>query len=187
MHDDRQLVEDRIDRVLRERIRPASYPLSVPMDIALWSTPGEPVPVADGLSAKYAPARVGDRWGPPWSTTWLRLTCTVPADWAGREVEALVDLGFDDRMPGFQCEGLVYRQDGSAVKGLHPRNCWVRVASPSAGGEDVLLFVEAAANPIIMGGPPFQPTPLGASETAGTEPLYRIQRVDLAVFDREVW
>src|SRR5205807_10173 len=114
-----------------------------------------------------------------------RVTGEVPAEWAGRTVEALIDLGFDDRSPGFQCEGLVYTPDGSAVKGLNPRNQWVRIGTPVTGGEQVTLYVEAAANPVISDW--FRPTPMGLKETAGDTPLYRIERVDLAIFDEQVW
>jgi alpha-mannosidase len=55
-----------------------------------------------------------------------------------------------------------------------------------SGGEDVLFYVEAAANPDIMGWPPFRATPLGDKATAGDAPLYRTARFDLAVFEPEV-
>jgi alpha-mannosidase len=186
MHDDRKLIEGRVDRVLRERIRPAVYPASVPARIEVWEAPGEPVPVAEGLAADYRPAAVGDMWGPPWGTVWMRVSAEVPKEWAGQTVEAVIDLGFQDRSPGFQAEGLVYTPDGAAIKGLNPRNQWVRVGTPVTGGEQVTLYVEAASNPEI-GGNWFQPTPMGLKETAGDRPLYRIERVDLAIFDTEVW
>ncbi|WP_326806914.1 glycosyl hydrolase-related protein [Streptomyces sp. NBC_01775] len=188
MHDDRTLVEARLARVLEERVRPALYPLSVPLEVASWQAPGEPVPVAQGLGADYAPTEADAAWGPPWGTTWFRVRGSVPAEWAGRTVEALLDLGFDGNMSGFQCEGLVYRPDGSPVKGLNPRNQWVRIAERAQGGEEITLHIEAAANPVILGnGHPFRPTPLGDERTAGTEPLYRLARMDLAVLDTEVW
>lgn len=187
MHDDRSLVEARLKRVLDERIRPAVYPESVPLDVAVWNAPGEPVPVAEGLAGATEPIAVGDRWGAPWGTCWFRVSGTVPESWAGRTVEALLDLGFDENMPGFQCEGLVYRPDGTPVKGLNPRNQWVRVAAPAAGGEEVLLHIEAASNPVILDYHPFLPTQLGDKETAGSEPQYVLARMDLAVFDENVW
>lgn len=184
MHDDRGLVEARLRRVLDERIRPAVYPESVPLEVAVWHAPGEPVPVAEGLAAEPEPIEVGSRWGAPWGTSWFRVTGTVPEAWAGRTVEALLDLGFDENMPGFQCEGLVLRPDGTPVKGLNPRNQWVRVGAPALGGEEVRLHIEAASNPVIPG---FLPTPLGDRETAGDEPQYTLTRMDLAVFDENVW
>ncbi|MFJ3230754.1 alpha-mannosidase [Streptomyces sp. NPDC086787] len=187
MHDDRGLVEARLRRVLDERVRPAVYPESVPLQVAVWHAPGEPVPVAEGLAAQPRPVEVGARWGAPWGTSWFRVTGTVPEAWAGKTVEALLDLGFDRNMPGFQCEGLVYRPDGSPVKGLNPRNQWVRVGAPVKGGEEVRLHIEAAANPIVFGSHPFRPTSLGDPETAGGEPQYTLTRMDLAVFDETVW
>ncbi|MFE7547558.1 alpha-mannosidase [Streptomyces gardneri] len=187
MHDDRSLVESRLKRVLEERIRPAVYPESVPLAVGIWTAPDEPVPVAEGLAAPRTPIAVGTEWGAPWGTSWLTVSGTVPPEWAGRTVEALIDLGFDANMPGFQCEGLVYRPDGTPVKGLNPRNQWVRIAAPAVGGEQVLLHVEAASNPVVLDYHPFVPTELGEKETAGDKPQYRLERMELAVFDETVW
>ncbi|MFF1448219.1 alpha-mannosidase [Streptomyces sp. NPDC058274] len=187
MHDDRTLVEARLKRVLDERIRPAVYPESVPLEVAVWNAPGEPVPVAEGLAATPEPIEAGARWGAPWGTSWFRVTGTVPEAWAGKTVEAVLDLGFDENMPGFQCEGLVYRPDGTPVKGLNPRNQWVRIGAPAEGGEEVRLHIEAASNPVILDYHPFLPTQLGDKETAGDEPQYTLARMDLAVFDETVW
>lgn len=183
MHDDRRLIEGRLGRVL-DRIKPAVYPESTPMRVSIWEAPGEPVPVAEGLAAPRTPTSPGTPWGAPWGTSWLTVEGTVPPEWAGRTVEAIIDLGFDANQTGFQCEGLVYRPDGTPMKGLHPRNQWVRIAAPARGGEQVLFHVEAASNPII---PFFGPTGLGDLATAGTDPQYRLGRMDLAVFDDDVW
>ncbi|HET9168596.1 MAG TPA: glycoside hydrolase family 38 C-terminal domain-containing protein [Actinospica sp.] len=188
MHDDRNLIEERLARVLKERIVPAIYPQSVPLEAEVWVAPGEPVPLAEGLTAgPRTPMRAGDAWGAPWATNWITVRGTVPVAWAGRTVEAILDLGFDPNKPGFQCEGLVYRPDGSPVKGINPNNQWVRVADEAVGGEQVALHIEAAANPCVLDYHPFVPTELGELATAGDEPQYRIARLDLAVLDETVW
>ncbi|MEW2412975.1 glycoside hydrolase family 38 C-terminal domain-containing protein [Streptomyces sp. NPDC046866] len=184
MHDDRSLTEHRLRRVLAERIRPAVYSRPVPLTVERWDAGGQPVPVADGLAAPYGPCAVGEEWGPAWGTTWFKVTGTVPADWAGRTVEAVLDLGFDRMMPGFQCEGLVHRADGSEVKALNPYNDWVRVADRAAGGERIEWYVEAASNPVLV---EHRPTYEGDPLTSGDRPLYRIARMELAVFETEVW
>jgi alpha-mannosidase len=182
MHDDRELVERRIERVLNERIRPAIYADPIPLDLATWDVPDEPVPVNDALNADYRPAAIGDSWGPAWGTTWFRISGTISPSWAGKTVEAIVDLGFDAERPGFQAEGLVYTPEGVPLKALNPRNTWIRVdAAPPH--KPLVLYVEAAANPTILG----PVTNLGDKSTAGSTPLYRIARADLAVFDQEVW
>jgi alpha-mannosidase len=189
MHDDRRVIEARLDRTLRERIRPAVYPEAVPLTVEVWHVPGEPVPVAEGLAAPYEKAAVGEAWGPAWGTSWFRFTGEVPAGWAGKTVEAVLDLGFTKPGPGFSAEGLVYRPDGSPVKGLHPKSHWVRINDTqvaSLGDKPTVvveLYVEAAANPLIVG----PVTPLGDPETAGDAPLYHLARADLAVLDETVW
>ncbi|MFJ3421855.1 alpha-mannosidase [Streptomyces sp. NPDC086082] len=188
MHDDRNLVEARLERVLRERLRPAVHPVSTPLTVEIWSAPGEPVPVAEGLAAPTQPITPGTPWGAPWGTSWFKVTGAVPAEWAGRTVEAVLDLGFTPRTPGFQCEGLVYRPDGTPVKGVHPRNTYVRVGSPAAGGEQVHWHIEAASNPDIHSGDaPFQPTTKGDLATAGEAPQYLLGEMRLAILDETVW
>ncbi|MEU9147692.1 glycoside hydrolase family 38 C-terminal domain-containing protein [Streptomyces sp. NPDC048349] len=184
MHDDRSITEHRLRRVLKERIKPAVHTRPVPLTVARWEAPGEPVPVARGLAAAYESCAVGEPWGPAWGTTWFKVTGTVPAEWAGRTVEAVLDLGFDRMMPGFQCEGLVHRADGSEVKALNPYNDWVRVADRAEGGERVEWYVEAASNPVLV---EHTATYEGDRRTSGDQPLYRLARMDLAVFETEVW
>ena len=130
MHDDRRLVEERLDRVMAERIRPAVYAASTPLVLAAWLVPGEPVPVAEALAARYVPFQPGQWWGVPWSTTWFRALGEVPGDWAGRRVEAVLDLGFDGGRPGDQAEALVYDEEGTPVKGIAPRNQYVPGGQP---------------------------------------------------------
>lgn len=141
--------------------------------------------MGDALQAPYEPFAVGEPWGPPWSTSWFRLTGEVPEEWAGRRVEAVIDPGFSGDGPGFQAEGLVYDAEGVPVKGIHPRNRHVPVGAPAGGGEQVRLLLEAAANPAVLRD--FRPTDLGDVRTAPSRPLYRFASADLAVLDESVW
>ncbi|KUJ71039.1 alpha-mannosidase [Streptomyces albus subsp. albus] len=186
MHDDRTLVEGRLERALHQFIRPARYTARTPLRITAWHTPGEPVPVAQALAGEFTPFEPGTRWGSPWSTWWFRLAGQVPADWAGRRVEAVLDPGFTQDAPGFQAEGLVYDAAGVPVKGIHPRSRHVPVAAPAGGGERVELLLEAAANPAVLRDG-FAPTPLGDPLTAGDRPLYTFASAELAVLDEQVW
>ncbi|WP_154606260.1 alpha-mannosidase [Arthrobacter sp. AQ5-05] len=187
MHDDTALTVGRVKRVLEERIRPAIHSASVPLTIDAHELPGEPITPVEGLALDYLPARVGDDWGPAWGTTWFRLTGQVPAEWAGRRVEALIDLGFDINMTGFQCEALAYRADGTPVKSINPRNQWLPIAGIAEGGDLVELYLEAASNPVLLDYHPFLPTQEGDILTASRDKLYRARRMDLAVFEPEVF
>src|SRR5829696_6896570 len=167
MHDDRELVEERIRRELTERVLPLVHPERRALAVE----------AGDGLDA-LAPVTVGHPWGPPWATTWFRFTGEVPAAWSGRRVEALIDLGFRLDVPGFQCEGLVRDAKGRPVQGLHPRRQALTVAGPGP----VELVVEAASNPTFPG---FVPSPLGDPTTAGDRPLYHLDRAELVLVDTE--
>ncbi|MDI5971713.1 glycoside hydrolase family 38 C-terminal domain-containing protein [Streptomyces sp. SL13] len=185
MHDDRTLVEGRLERALDQFIRPAQYTDRAPLSVRAWHVRGEPVPVAEALRAAYEPFEPGTAWGSPWSTSWFRIEGEVPAGWAGRRVEAVLDIGYSAEEPGFQAEGLVHDEAGVPIKGVHPRNRYVPVGSPAAGGEPVRLLLEAAANPAVLNG--FRPTALGDVLTAGDAPLYRFGSATLAVLDEDVW
>ncbi|GGR65717.1 alpha-mannosidase [Nocardioides luteus] len=192
MHDDVHLTEGRVSRVVKERLWPAVHTVSAPVNVAWHELPGEPIPPAEGLALGYEPVEVGTGWGPAWGTTWFKVTGTVPEEWAGKRVELVCDLGFDVTRTGFQCEGLVYACDGATgepvpVKSLNPRNQWVLVAEEAKGGEEVELFVEAAANPLLLEHHPFQPTQQGDLRTSSPQRLYTTRRVELAVFEPEVF
>ncbi|SDJ61002.1 alpha-mannosidase [Streptomyces indicus] len=186
MHDDRPLVQGRLERALRQFIRPAQYGERVPLSLSVWHTPGEPVPVGEALTASYEPFATGTEWGSPWSTSWFRLEGAVPQTWAGRHVEVVVDPGFSGEGPGFQAEGMLYDATGVPLKGIHPRNRHLTVAERAEGGEEVRLLLEAAANPTVLSHD-FEPTHLGDILTAGDRPIYRFASADLAVLNVDVW
>ena len=183
MHDDRELVEARIRRQLRERVIPAVDGAAIALDVLAHHVPGEPISVEAARTADFEPFVVGSAWGAPWSTTWFRLRATVPAEWAGSTVEAVVDLGGGGG-PGFTAEALVWGDDGPQ-EGIHPDKKTVLIGAPVAGGESVDLLVEAAANPDFSRS--HAPNPLGDRATAGGAPLYRLDRAQLRVRNDEVW
>ncbi|WP_327127385.1 alpha-mannosidase [Streptomyces sp. NBC_01727] len=186
MHDDRTLVEGRLERALHQFIRPAQYADRCPLSLSVWHAPGEPVPVMEAMKGTYEPFTTGTEWGRPWSTSWFRLEGAVPEPWAGRHVEVVVDPGFSGQGPGFQAEGMLYDAEGVPLKGIHPHNRHLTVSASASGGEPVSLLLEAAANPAVLEHG-FEPTPLGDVLTAGDRPLYRFAAADLAVLDEEVW
>ncbi|WP_330347545.1 alpha-mannosidase [Streptomyces sp. NBC_00582] len=187
MHDERRRIEERVERVHNQRIKPAIYAATVPFEVEAWQAPGEPVPFEEAAGAAYAPFAMGTPWGPPWGTTWFRMSGQVPAEWAGRRVEAVIDLGFVGDWPGNQAEALVHRTDGTPLKAVNPLNQYVPVGNPAAGGERIDYLVEAASNPDILANDFAEPTLLGDVLTAGDRPLYTFRRADLAVLDEQVW
>lgn len=187
MHDERRRIEERVERILQQRIQPAVHAVSLPLEVEAWEVPDEPVPFAEAESQTYKPFAMGTPWGPPWGTTWFKARGEVPAQWAGRRVEAVFDLGFVGDWPGNQAEALVHTPDGSPLKAVNPQNQYVPVANPAVGGERIDYLIEAASNPDILANDFRGPTPLGDKATAGRKPLYNFARADLAVLDEDVW
>ncbi|TFD38362.1 hypothetical protein E3T37_09905 [Cryobacterium sp. TMT2-10] len=74
MHDNRVLLEARIERVIRERIKPAVYRRTAPLAIASWTVDDEPVPFDVAVGQSYEHFTVGGAWGKPWGTVWFHLT-----------------------------------------------------------------------------------------------------------------
>lgn len=166
VHDDQELIEQRITRELTARVLPLVHPHRRQLTVEAGTS------LHDLL-----PFEVGSQWGAPWGTTWFRCHGEIPDGWSARRLEAIIDLGFDADSPGFQCEGLVRDADGLPVQGIHPRRIAVPVDSSSVC---VDIVVEAASNPMF---PHFLPSVLGSLETAGDEQLYRFKRADLVVVD----
>ncbi|MFI6560544.1 alpha-mannosidase [Streptomyces sp. NPDC050534] len=187
MHDERRRIEERAERLHNQRIKPALYAATVPLTVEAWQAPGEPVPFEAASAASYEPFAMDTPWGPPWGTTWFRMRGQVPAEWAGRRVEAVIDLGFVGDWPGNQAEALVHLTDGTPLKAVNPLNQYVPIANPAAGGEEIHYLVEAASNPDILANDFAGPTHLGDVLTAGDKPLYTFRRADLAVLDEEVF
>ncbi len=164
MHNDQALVEQRIQRELWERVLPLVIADRSPLTV--WAGPS-----LDSL----APFTPGTRWGPPWGTTWFRFDGEIPPSWAGRRVEAVIDLGFHQDAAGFQCEGLIVDDDLNPLQGIHPRRTSHRIESIPG---PVTIRLEAASNPSFV---QFLPSPLGSPGTAGDDPLYRFDRAELIV------
>ena len=181
MHNDLQLVEARIRRELTERVLPAVYSHSIPLNVAAWDAPGEPVPIDEAMAGEYRPFAIGERWSRPWGTTWFRFSVDVPADLAGPELEAVIDLGFHPDAAGFQSEGLAWI-DGQPVQGIHPRRSSLPL--PHVGPGPFTFYVEAASNPAFPG---FAPSQLGSPATAGDKALYRLARASLCTRDEAVF
>lgn len=192
MHDSSERTSARVARFVDERLRPATYRASIPLTITAWEVPDEPVPFREAVAAQFEPFAIGSTWGKPWGTTWFHVTGTVPSEWSEfgddgfqGSVELVIDLGFQPGQPGFQAEGLVFDPAGRILKAVEPMNSQVPLDIGPGGVIDV--YIEAASNPDVGNDWRFSPTPAGDKATAGTDPIYRLRRVDVALLDTAVW
>jgi len=192
MHDRSRLALLRVDRFVRERLRTHVHRASAPITAARWDAAGEPVAFAEAAAGEFSPIAPGDLWGRPWGTTWFRLQGGVPASWRDADgslpprtrAELVVDLGFTQGQPGFQCEAMVWDVAGRPVRGIAPLNNAVAEAVDEAG--DVDVYIEAASNPDVGSLFTFDPTHVGDLATAGDDPIYTLRHIDVRLRDLEV-
>jgi alpha-mannosidase len=173
------ITETRIARAL-VLLKEGIYTERAPLVVEACLENGEPAFPARIPETGYQPFRVGESWGPAWSTTWFRFSGTVPAEWKGRAVSALVRLGHKGG-EGFSAEGLVW-QEGRPTRAINVNRADVPVAAEAQGGEQVSFLVEAAANPSVNAWLPF-----GEPEPRPAGPLFVLDQAVLACFDAEAW
>ncbi len=189
----------RAERARRDRVVPFIYtPLGGALgslEIEAWKVGGEPVDPAVALGLKgsadikpdFQPFAIGDWWGSAWDTTWFRFKGVAPADDdPANPYEIVIDLGWEDHSVGFQCEGLVYRPDGTIVKALNPRNRWIRLSDLAESGEPFEFYVEAASNPLLLGVPAFQPIDHSDRPEAYEGHLYQLRQAEIFFYHPEV-
>lgn len=138
---------------------------------------GEPVSYSQALDGVYTPLRVGDAWGPPWSTTWIRVRGKVPKEWLGRRVVAVFDLGFEAET-GFTCEALAWK-NGRPWRGVDPNHRALPITGP-----DFDFYLEAAANPrVAESGPEPSESMLRLRESP--KPAFVFRRAELGLDESE--
>lgn len=184
----------RLDRVMREVIRPNQVRATSPLNVAARPVGGEPVSFEIGTQGTFEPLATGGAWGRAWDTVWMHVSGSVPESWGpecevarGTVLELAIDLGFTAAQSGFQAEGLVYSGSGTIMRGLSPLNHHVRL--DQSPGDDVELWVEAAANPTLntpTGTDLIPLAHLGSWESAGEELLYRFGGANLVLRDLEM-
>lgn len=172
----------RIER-FRDRIGREILTSTVPME-ARWSHCPKPVPIAERERLPYAPITEGTVWGKAWESAWFHLRGAVPSDWSGLPVVAQLDMGGEALVLSGSGEILQGLSNGSAFQPDFVRDI-VPLFERCRGGEQVELWVEAAANSLF--GIFTEPDPeTGAPDRHGHfEPVVR--RMRLATFDADLW
>jgi alpha-mannosidase len=109
---------------------------------------GEPVPCSEIGECKFAPIKIGGRWGGLFQCAWFRFRGEIPKSCVGKRVAAVIDM---------EGEGCVF-EDGVPVQGLTHRTAGIDVLQPftakkvvditesSVGGETVDILVDASDN-----------------------------------------
>src|SRR5712692_10557882 len=160
----------------RDQLLAALERESAPLELTAFAVRGEPITFAEAMRGEYQAFKVGDTWGPPWSTTWFHIRGRVPEAWAGKQVIAVFDIGFEGST-GFTCEALAWR-DGKPWRALDPNHRWLPITS----GE-VDFYLEAAANPkAVVSGPDKAPSMIALRESP--DPAFIFHQAELRIQDQ---
>ena len=159
----------------RDQLLAAVRRESSPLELTAYSVRGEPITCAEAMRGEYVAFRVGDKWGPPWSTTWFHVRGRVPDRWAGQNVVAVFDIGFVGST-GFTCESLAWK-DGKPWRAVDPNHRWLPIDST-----EVDFYIEAAANPKAMeSGPVKAPSMIELRESP--DPAFVFHQAELQIQD----
>jgi alpha-mannosidase len=143
------------------------------LELTAYCVRGEPISYADAIRGDFTPIKVGDPWGPPWSTTWFHVRGRVPEAFAGQRVVAVFDLGFDGPT-GFTCEALAWK-DGKPWRGVDPNHRRLPIDDP-----EIDFYLEAAANPRATESGP-EPAPSMIALRQSPEPAFVLRQAELAI------
>lgn len=198
---------DKCERVMRQRVLPKIDQVVGEARVRSFRITGEPIPSSEFFDllragqVDFRPLHIGDTWGTTWGTTWMEVSGRVDADQVrSSPLELIVDLGWHPDAPGGHFEAEAYREDGSIIKAVNPRNQWIPLdgsdmdGRPTAGEASMLkedgsftIYLEAACNPMILGVPAFVETELGEGTTGKADEPNVLKRMDVCRFDHEAW
>ena len=147
------------------------------LDLTARLIRGEPLPYDEAVSGDFRPFRVGDPWGPPWSTTWFHVRGRVPDGWAGRPVAVVFDLGFLGST-GFTCEALAWKE-GRPWRGVDPNHRALPI-----DGSEIDFYLEAAAN-VRATEQGEEPAPSMLALRQSPEPAFVLSQAELRLVDEE--
>ncbi|KAG0023171.1 Glycoside hydrolase, 38 vacuolar alpha mannosidase [Podila clonocystis] len=96
----------------------------------------------EAIAHDFEKTATGTSYGPSWSTHWFKLNLSIPADWAGEQVDLIWDSG---------SEAMVWSTDGIPRQGLtgdrgNDRRVEYTLAKKASGGETIELYIEMACN-----------------------------------------
>jgi alpha-mannosidase len=109
--------------------------------LSCWSAPGQDRPTFDeATSHEFKPAKVGEVFGPAWSTHWFKLELSVPEELRKKKH---LELHWDANN-----EGLVWSQDGKPLQGLTGNDERIEWILPDSfrDGKTHVVYVEMACN-----------------------------------------
>ncbi len=168
-----ELTRQRLQNFARE-LAGRFYLRRAPLILQAFAAPGR-IAYAEALRGDYRPLQVGEKFGPLWSTHWVRVGYAIPAEWKGQEVHLLWDSCSEACVwqAGAPQQGLTGSHNGWQAGPLRTEFC---LARPAQGGEQGELYIEVACNGLFG---------IGGEERAAR--TGELRQAELALFDRRAW
>lgn len=111
------------------------------IQLACWSAPEQDRPTfKHAVKQEYKKIKKGHRFGPSWTTHWVRVTMTVPERFSDYEH---VEFRWDSHN-----EGLIWSEDGEPLQGLTGGGERTEYFFPRdwLDGKEHVFYVEVACN-----------------------------------------
>jgi alpha-mannosidase len=150
------------------------YTASAPVQLSAYAAPGR-IPYAEAMRGDFAPIRVGYKFGPLWSTHWVRVNFEIPSAWQGQEVHLRWDSASEACIygDGVPLQGLTGSFHGSFEKAI--RNNF-SLSKRAQAGERREYYIEVACNGLF-----------GLSHEESNPRIGELIQAEIAVFNRPAW
>lgn len=131
-------------QTFEKRVRGAVYSGFVDVQCE-FARSKEPVPFEQRMNLTYTPIAKGEKWGESWDSAWIRVSGTIPAEFAGKEVALLFDAGGESLI--FDPSGCpVYALTGGSVFSEDFTKNRFLLTTSAKDGESFEYWIESAAN-----------------------------------------
>ena len=133
----------------------------------------------DATSKEFKPTKIGESFGPSWSTHWFKITLKVPADLQKKEH---LEFHWDANN-----EGLIWTEAGEPIQGLTGGGERVEWILPESfrDGKEHTFYIEMACNSMFgnpMGGDTIQPPDPNRYFRLGTADIVAVNLQARALF-----
>ncbi|XP_031572230.1 alpha-mannosidase 2C1-like [Actinia tenebrosa] len=152
------------------------YPKSLPVtSITHYAAPGR-ITYEEAVKGEYSPAKVGESFGPTWSTHWFKVIIDIPEEWTGERVHFRWNS---------ESEAMVW-QNGKPIQGLtgadgHQQRTDFLLSYKATGNESYTLYIEMAANEMFGAGKD------GLINAPDPSRTYSLSMAEIAVFDTDCY
>ncbi|KAL0082850.1 glycoside hydrolase family 38 protein [Phycomyces blakesleeanus] len=134
------------------------------------------IPFQEAIQQEFRPTRLGEWFGPSWSTHWFHVQLRIPNEFAGEEVHFIWNA---------DNEAILWSMDGAPLQGLtggagsDARHDYL-LTSRAQGGEVTQFYIEMACNGMFGAGN-------GLIGPPDPNRFFNLNELDLAVPNKLAW